>query len=263
MPKELRDNVSRTKGPSPIGKSIFIGLRAADVFWQYNLLRRSWGMAIIEKLGGHAAPAIQVLHPVGLTGLRPYYDLVSLFSLGSSVKQIAHMALVSEQEMSTGSAVAIAAFNTIFNSVNTLFSLWAVSSPASSISYLSNWKDTLSNPLIAVGVGAYTIGILTEAISEFQRKAFKNDPANKGKPYAGGLFSLARNINYGGYTIWRTGYALATGGIAWGIATFAFYFADFATRGVPVLEEYLTSRYGDAYEEVKSRVPYSLIPGIY
>lgn len=44
---ELRDNVSRTKAPSSIGESIFIGLHAADVFWQYNLLHRSWGISII------------------------------------------------------------------------------------------------------------------------------------------------------------------------------------------------------------------------
>lgn len=49
-------------------------------------------------------------------------------------------------------------------------------------------------------------GILLELVSELQRKRFKDDPANKGKPYAGGLFSLARSINYGGYTLWRGGY---------------------------------------------------------
>ncbi|KAL4812087.1 hypothetical protein BDW67DRAFT_179040 [Aspergillus spinulosporus] len=227
-------------------------------------LSLGWAAQIIERLGGQSVPANQIFTTANVTGLQPYYGLVSLLALGSSVKQIATMIIVSEQETPVSSAITIAAFNTIFNTVNTLLSVWAMTSPAPSVPYSSQSLSSLfANPLIAIGAGAYLVGILTEAVSEFQRTAFKKDPANKGKPYGGGLFSLATNINYGGYTIWRAGYALVTGGFSLAALTFSFFFYDFATRGVPVLDEYLTNRYGDAYKEIKSRVKYRLIPGVY
>ncbi|KAF7596110.1 hypothetical protein BBP40_003372 [Aspergillus hancockii] len=262
-PKQLKDNVSRTKAPSPIGKSLFVGLRAADVFWQFNLLARGWGVRFIESAAGRAVPSARVVNPLGLGGLQPYYGVISLLSLGSSLKQIAHITLVSEQEMSCSSAMIIAAFNTIFNTTNTLLSLWAISSPGASLPDTTTVSDTLLSPLVAIGLSAYLIGLLAEAVSEFQRKAFKQNPDNKGKPYGGGLFSLATNINYGAYTLWRGAYALICGGPAWGAATFAFFFYDFASRGVPVMDNYLTERYGAAYTDIKKRVKYVLIPGIY
>lgn len=279
----LRDNVSRVKESSPAGKSVFVGLRAADVFWQYNLLYRGWGIQLIEKLGGHAVHSSLALSPGTLARLQPYYGLVALLSLGSSLKQIIHILFVSEQAMDVGSGITIAFFNTVFNTVNTVLSVWMVTSPVGMGLDATNLLRALQSPQIAVGLGLYTIGIVIEAVSEFQRLAFKRDPKNKGQPYSGGLFSLATNINYGAYTIWRGAYALTCGGLIWGATTFGFFFHDFATRGVPVLDEYLSQRvspadqrvfvmainqdflpqYGDAYQQIKSRVRYSLIPGIY
>ncbi|RDH29012.1 NAD(P)-binding protein [Aspergillus welwitschiae] len=241
----LRDNVSRRKDASPLGRGIFIGLRALDVWWQHHLLTRGWATRAIETLGGQAVSTSHIISSTNFTGLQPYYGLVNLLSLGSSIKQIATMIFISEQETPVASAIIVAAFNTIINSVNTLLSVWAVTSQVpSTLSSNNSSNFLLANPLVAVGAGAYLIGILTEAVSEFQRTAFKKDPANKGKPYGGGLFSLATNINYGGYTIWRTGYALVTGGLPLAAINFSFFFYDFAARGVPVLDAYLTDRYG-------------------
>jgi steroid 5-alpha reductase family enzyme len=58
-----------------------------------------------------------------------------------------------------------------------------------------------------------------ELVSEIQRKFFKDRPENKGKPHGGGLFGLATNVNYGGYTLWRAGCACAASGPVWGVAT--------------------------------------------
>lgn len=240
--EQLRDNVSRVKKASPIGKSIFVGLRATDVFWQYNLLYRGWGIRLIEKLGGHAVHSSLVLNHLTLTRLQPYYVLVTILSLGSSIKQILHIVFVSEQAMDAGSGFTIALFNTIFNTINTILSLWALTSPVSSCLDTTDLLNSLLSPPIAAGLAAYTIGLAVEAISEFQRKAFKQDPQNKGKPYGGGLFSLATNINYGAYTVWRAAYALTCGGFIWSATTFTFFFRDFATRGVPVLDAYMAQR---------------------
>ncbi|KAL1904189.1 hypothetical protein Sste5344_010090, partial [Sporothrix stenoceras] len=98
------------------------------------------------------------------------------------------------------------------------------------------------SPLLAAGTTAYFLGLVTELVSELQRTAFKRKEANKGKAYAGGLFSLARHINYGCYTLWRASYALTAGGSIWAAVVFYFFFRDFAVRGVPALDKYMMQR---------------------
>lgn len=251
MAKQLHDNVSRVKAPSPLGTAIFVGLRTADIFWQYTILQRGWASKFLEQLGGHPIAVDRIFDP-STSYPQPFYMLVLLMSLGSSLKQIVALVHISEQEMPTASAVLIAAFNTIFNSLNTILSLWSATSVAP---VSGRWSEMLHTPLVTVGVGAYVIGLLTELVSELQRKAFKKDPVNKGKPYGGGLFSLATNVNYGAYTLWRAGYATISGGLPWGILTFSFFFYDFASRGVPVMDQYLTDR-------VSVQLAYSSISGL-
>lgn len=231
MAKELHDNVSRVKRFNTLGTAIFVGLRAADAFWQHALLQRSWATQLLEFVGGQAVRSA--------APLRPYHNIIVWMACGSSLKQILTMLVVSEQEMSPSSAIMIAFFNTLFNTLNSVLSVWAVSSLAQPS---TGFLETLQTPVIAFAVGAYSIGILTEMTSEIQRTWYKSDPAHKGKPYAGGLFSLARHINYGGYTIWRGAYALLSGGYTWGVPVFSFFFYDFASRGVPVLDKYLSER---------------------
>ncbi|GFF92693.1 hypothetical protein IFM61606_05030 [Aspergillus udagawae] len=259
MPSKLRDNVSRVKKFNPLGILTFIGLRAADALFQYALLQRGWASSLIELVGATAVNRNLIVRDS--TGqLHPYYAIISFMALGSSVKQILNALLVLEQEMSPSSAIAIAFFNTVCNSLNTILSVWVVTTQAPG---RLSFSGILQYRLLLAGVGLYMGGILVEAASELQRRSFKKDPTNKGKPYAGGLFSTARHINYGAYTIWRAAYAFTSGGWPWGIAVFSFIFYDFATRGVPVLDKYLLDRYGEQWQAIKDRVPYRLIPGIY
>ncbi|KAF7548935.1 hypothetical protein G7Z17_g6729 [Cylindrodendrum hubeiense] len=259
MAKELQDNLSRVKHFNILGTSIFVGLRAADVFLQFGLLQRGWAPRLIELLGGRAVGRELIVNTAA-TQLQPYFGAISLMAFGSSLKQILTLLIVSEQDMQPPSAFLIAFFNTVFNSLNTIFSVWTVNSQVPASQTLAG---VAQSPLVLFGVGFYAIGILTEMISELQRTYFKKNPANKGKPYAHGLFSLARHINYGGYTIWRAAYASTSAGWPWGIAVFSFFFYDFVSRGVPVLDKYLSERYGEQWKVIKKRVPYRLIPGIY
>ncbi|KAG6361217.1 hypothetical protein INS49_009441 [Diaporthe citri] len=252
MANELHDNVSRVKKANYLGTSIFVGLRAADAFWQYALLSRSWAAQLVWGLGGQALPS------AGLAS--PYHEIITCMAFGSSLKQIVTQLVVSEQEMNPSSAITIALFNTAFNTLNSILSVWAVTSFAPPSGRL---LETLQTPMIALAVGAYSVGIFIEQISELQRTWSKRNPANKGKPYADGLFSLARHINYGGYTIWRAAYAPISGGYTWGLLVFTFFFSDFTRRGVPVLDNYLSETYGEEWNIIKLQVPYRLIPGVY
>lgn len=231
---------SREKKPSPLGTTLFVGLRAADAALQYSLLRQGWAANAVSFLGGQAIPTIG-LGPLGLT---PYGAVLSSLAVGASFKHVLWRLAIAEQEMKPGAAVLIGAFNTVFNGANTLLSAWALSSaaptnlpPSASIS-----EVLLSSPAVLAGVGLFAVGIVTELYSEFQRKWFKSKPKNKGKPYGGGLWSLATNINYGGYTLWRTGYAMAAAGPFWGLFVGSFFFYDFSSRAIPVLDRYCAKK---------------------
>lgn len=239
------DNASREKKPSPLGTALFVGLRAADAVLQYNLLKQGWGHQIVSNLGGAAVPFAAPRNPtLAYFGLGPYPALISALALGSSVKHVSWILGVSEQEMTPQAAFIIAAFNTTLNTANTLLSCWALSSQAPQMDTHSAtiYDVVTSSPVLAVGLGLYTVGITTELVAEVQRKMFKSDPKNKGKPYGGGLWSLATHINYGGYTLWRAGAALSAAGPMWGIIVGAFFFYDFTRRAIPSLDAYCTEQ---------------------
>lgn len=245
------DYVDRhNKDPAPLAKAIFVGLRAADAALQFSILQRGWGTSLIQSLGGSVVPFATPRDPsVAFFGLGPYPAIMAALAAGSSMKHIIHAVGIGETAISPGAAIAIASFNTIANTLNTLFSIWAVTSAAPQMATQSaSLTDVItSSPMLMFGLGLYTVGICTELVSEIQRKTFKDKPENKGKPYGGGLFSLATNINYGGYTLWRAGYATAAAGLPWGVLVGSFAFYDFTTRAIPALDQYCTERVCDSH----------------
>ena len=159
-------------------------------------------------------------------------------AFGASWKQIFWVLFTSEQECPVVAAIMIGVFNTVFNSINAMLSLWAWSSAAVA--------EPLSSTFFILGIALFSIGVFFEQYSEIQRKRFKSDPANKGKPFAGGLFSVALNINYGGYTLWRAGYAMVAAGWIWGGFIGVFFFYDFYARALPILDKYCIERVSSA-----------------
>ena len=165
-------------------------------------------------------------------GLSPYRLILLAMATGTSLKHIYWLVGLSEERLDSGVAVGVSAYNSMFNSLNDL--LFTTSAFSASLSGSETFPQT---PLI-VGSIMFIVGILTETIAEYQRMRFKRDPKNKGKPYTGGLWQYARHINYTGYSLWRAGYSLAAGGWFWAAAAFAWQYTDFATRAVPILNEY-------------------------
>ncbi|KAL8745032.1 MAG: hypothetical protein Q9184_007923 [Pyrenodesmia sp. 2 TL-2023] len=231
---------SREKRSSPLGSTLFVGLRAADAVLQYNLLRQGWAHEAVTALGGTAISTVGA----GQLGLTPYGTILTSLAIGSSLKHIIWKIVIGEQEMKPAAAVAIAIFNTLLNSANTLLSAWAWCSaaPTNLPSAVSVTDVLLSSPWLLTGCALFGAGIATELGAEVDRMRFKAKPENKGKPYGGGLWSLATNINYGGYTLWRAGYAIAAAGPAWGLAVGAFFFYDFTSRAIPELDRYCSDK---------------------
>lgn len=130
------------------------------------------------------------------------------------------------------------------DSLNSWLFMHRFSFPSSSLTSFSTNNVSLAPPIpglslrMIIGALLFDFGITTESAAEIQRRAFKRDPRNAGKPFSGGLFSLARNINYGGHVLWKMGNALTAGGWVWGFLVGGGHLHDFVTRGVPVLDGY-------------------------
>ena len=160
-------------------------------------------------------------------------------------------------------SIGIAAYNTILNTLNTGFALWTVTSqqPNAQSSFSAFYQTAA--PSVSIGIALYTIGIFVEWYCEVQRAAFKAKPENKGKPYSDGLFGVVRNVNYTGYTFWRSGYSLVCAGWTWGVLQAAWLAGDFCARAIPSLDTYCEKRYGEQWEGVRRKVPYKFLPWVY
>ncbi|KAI9664273.1 MAG: hypothetical protein M1831_002452 [Alyxoria varia] len=253
---------------SPVGTATFVGLRLIDPFLQYGVLSPSFnlGAGLITALGG-ATITQSSLSSTGIgfldrLDLSPYRLALLGMATASSVKHAAWALFINNERVNPQFATMVGLFNSTFNSVNSLLFICALTSAAKNRSEGPGREGWPGAPLV-VGGTLFATGILTELISEIQRKIFKNNPNNKGKPYTGGLFGFARHINYTGYTLWRAGYALASTGWAGGLAVGTFFFYDFATRSIPMLNEYCENRYADMWHDYQKEVPYKLVPYVY
>ncbi|KAH0559340.1 hypothetical protein GP486_004148 [Trichoglossum hirsutum] len=252
------DYIVRKHGSSPIGTTLFVILRLLDLPLQYALLTQKLGAYILQLLRTRAVtPQITRTTVLDLT---PYQLAVFAMAMGTTIKHIFWVLYISQLEMPVAAAVMIPTFNTVFNSVNSLLSICVLTS-----GYTPAYDDKsiFLSPTFAIGVLLYIAGMLLETISELQRKQFKGNPANKGKPYSGGLFAWASHINYGGFAVCRFGYGLVCAGWAWATVVVAWLGFDFGARAAPVLEEYCYKKYGDAYSKAVEKTRYKLIPGIY
>ena len=245
--KDPNDLITRgSYTPTPLGRTLFVGLRAIDPLIQYSILSQHAGISWIPgTFGGALLPTTgtePVLHPASmgtLFSLPPYQSVLLCMIVGSMLKQNEWLLAVSRDEMPARSAVLVALVNTVFNGLNSSLALWTLTSVNPNASTLS---ELLRSPYVAVGLAFYLIGIVTETISEIQRRNFKRDGRKMGKPYAGGLFSLARHINYTAHSLWRAGFAMVVAGPAWAVVVGGYFVYVFSTRAIPILDRYCSGR---------------------
>ncbi|KAK3318865.1 hypothetical protein B0H66DRAFT_582357 [Apodospora peruviana] len=279
-PLAAKDLINRGVYKSnPLGTSTFVGLRALDPLLQFQLLRHGYGEALLSSLNITPLSRIEStllsrsVSDVDLSLLSSSIGLplprliLLLMATGSSIKQIFWLLRTSKEEFPVSAALSVSAYNTVVNSLASLLLLAASTSSALAtptlvipIPYLGT--ASLSLPT-AVGSMLYITGMYVEASSEIKRKNFKDDPKNKGKICDQGLWGKARHVNYAGYTLWRTGYALAAGGWIAGAAFAAWHYWTFAYRSIGLMDEYMSGRYKEQWDRYKVEVPWKLFPGVY
>src|SRR5579871_1187410 len=147
------------KEPSPFGTTVFIGLRSLDPVLQYGILARGWGSSFLHKIGLSTLPAGLPTNTgtvIDKLGLSPYRLILLAMATGSSLKQIYWLVGMSEEKFDPGAAIAVAGYNTAFNTLNHL--LFTTTAFSASLSGNETFPQT---PLI-VGSIMYVVGILTE-----------------------------------------------------------------------------------------------------
>jgi len=241
------------------GTLTFVGLRAADPVLQWTILARGVGSSLLHKLGLETLPAGPPNTGTFLDAidLSPYRLVLLAMTLGDVSKQIFWKTYIAKEEFPPSTTAAIASAGAFFNSANNL--LFTATATSASLSGSGRFPQT---PLL-VGSGLYILGMGLELGSELQRKRFKDDPRNKGHPCTEGLWAISRHINYAGWMIWRTGFAIAAAGWGWGIFTVALTGMIFSQGSIPALDAYCSKTYGAEWEEFKRKTPYKLIPYVY
>lgn len=113
----------------------------------------------------------------------------------------------------------------------------------------------------AVAIALMVIAIAGEAVADSSMRAFKADPANKGKVCDTGLWAWSRHPNYFFEWLGWTAYAVFaidfTGAYVWGwlalIAPACMYWLLNHVSGIPPLEEIMLDKYGAAYHAYLKR----------
>ena len=242
-----------TYGSDLLGNILFVVGRSLDPLLQRRLLLNSPLPRLASLLGLSIS-----LQPVTggkafLSGdFTSFQAVIWYMSIGSAAKQIFWKFAIAREPIYPTTALAIIFLNTFLNTINTFM----YTASRINVAYFSPWT-------VYAGTALYMVGILTETFSELQRNSFKKDAKNQGKIYTGGLWSVVRHVSYAGYSMWRAGYAMAAGGPLWGIFVGLFFLRDFGTRAIPVLDEYMSEKYGKQWIQVKRKVPYALIPGVW
>lgn len=118
---------------------------------------------------------------------------------------------------------------------------------------LAAWREMPLREIEFIGLGIVLIALFGEALADRQLKAFKRDPANKGKVCQVGLWRYSRHPNYFfEFVVW-VGFAIASLDTRYGWITLIcpalmYYFLTRVT-GIPLTEEYALQSKGEAYRE--------------
>src|SRR5262249_29821007 len=122
--KKRVDLVQRgIKEPSPLGTTVFVGLRSIEPVLQYGILARDWGSSLLHKIGLSTLPAGLPTNTGTITaslGLFPCRLIVAAMATGASLKQIYWLVGMSEERFDPGAAVMVAGYNAVVNSLNSL-----------------------------------------------------------------------------------------------------------------------------------------------
>lgn len=145
----------------------------------------------------------------------------------------------------------------------TLQGLWVLLTAGAALAAMTTEADAELGPLTAAGLVVWTVGFAIEATADAQKRAFRRDPANRGRFIRSGLWAWSRHPNYfGEITLWVGIALIALPALSgWQLLTLVspLFVTVLLTRisGVPLLEARGRKAWGDEpeYREYVAHTP--------
>jgi steroid 5-alpha reductase family enzyme len=145
----------------------------------------------------------------------------------------------------------------------TLQGLWVLLTAGAALAAMTTEADAELGPLTAVGLVVWAVGFAIEATADAQKRAFRRDPANRGRFIRSGLWAWSRHPNYfGEITLWVGIALIALPALSgWQLLTLVspLFVTVLLTRvsGVPLLEARGRKAWGDEpeYREYVAHTP--------
>lgn len=145
----------------------------------------------------------------------------------------------------------------------TLQGLWVLLTAGAALAAISSTADAPLGGLALAGVILWAAGFALEVTADWQKSAFKADPANDGQFIHHGVWAWSRHPNYAGEIVLWSGIALiALPALAgWQLLTLIsplfVYVLLTRVSGVPMLERRADRKWGDdpAYQAYKASTP--------
>jgi steroid 5-alpha reductase family enzyme len=145
----------------------------------------------------------------------------------------------------------------------TLQGLWVLLTAGAALAAMTTEADAELGPLTAAGLVVWAVGFAIEATADAQKRAFRRDPANRGRFIRSGLWAWSRHPNYfGEITLWVGIALIALPALSgWQLLTLVspLFVTVLLTRisGVPLLEARGRKAWGDEpeYREYVARTP--------
>lgn len=137
--------------------------------------------------------------------------------------------------------------------------VWAIMLPSTYL--LSMTKDKALSHVMGLGIMIWTLGLLIETVSDWQKFSFKNNSKNKDLWIQSGLWKYSRHPNYFGEMICWWGVFIFTLPFLQGLSWLTIFGPIFITlillfvSGIPPLEKRYDKKYADnkKYQEYKKR----------
>jgi steroid 5-alpha reductase family enzyme len=145
----------------------------------------------------------------------------------------------------------------------TMQALWVVLTAGAALAAMTSDTSTDPGLLTGVGLAVWLVGFAVEATADAQKRAFRADPAHRGRFITTGLWAWSRHPNYfGEITLWVGIAVIALPALSgWQYVTLIspLFVALLLTRvsGVPLLEARGKRTWGDdpAYRDYLARTP--------
>jgi steroid 5-alpha reductase family enzyme len=143
----------------------------------------------------------------------------------------------------------------------TLQGLWVSFTLAAALVVFTSTKRAGIDAFLVIGLVVWVLGFTLEAVADYQKSAFRADPANQGRFIHSGLWSWSRHPNYFGEIVLWTGVAIIAlpvlTGWSWVALISPLFITILLTRisGIPMLEKRADEKWGGQadYEAYKAR----------